>query len=276
MGLIAAAFGAAPRTGTVALIASLSHILSHSLFKSLLFLSVGAVIHLTGERNLERYSRNNPQRNPRPWLLAFFAVGALSIAGFPPFNGFVSKTLIGSLFKTSPLLGTALRLSAAGTAASMIKLSGMFRWRRKPRNAPIATHPDVRTPQLSYWCICSLSLLVLLCLAAGVTPHFMTAQVFAPSVGASRRISSNVYTVRNLAEAAATAAAGFLLYLLVRTPGVHRTLKRLEGLHLSLDGALLLVVAAVVLFAVAGGLGGGVFRIIIEGISGLYRTPIFR
>ncbi|NIM06925.1 MAG: hypothetical protein GTN65_15190, partial [Armatimonadetes bacterium] len=68
---------------------------SHSLFKSLLFLSVGALIHLTGERNLERYNRSNPQ----PWLLAFFAVGALSISGLPPFNGFVSKTLVGSLFK---------------------------------------------------------------------------------------------------------------------------------------------------------------------------------
>ncbi|UCF96560.1 MAG: hypothetical protein JSV89_15470 [Spirochaetaceae bacterium] len=256
MGLIAAAFGAASQAGTSALIASLAHILSHSLFKSLLFLSVGSLIHLTGERNLERYDRSNP----RPWLLAFFAVGALSISGLPPFNGFVSKTLVSSLFKTSPLLATALRLTAVGTAASMIKLSGMFRWSRKSGNTSISAHTPAGNLRMSPWCICALSLLALLCLAGGLAPRFMTEMVIAPAVGAARSSPQSIYTTRHLAEAAATAAVGGMLYLLVRTSFVRRMLKMLRGLRLSLDSALLLVVVAVLLFAAAGGVFGGFLR----------------
>ncbi len=300
MGLIATAYGAAARLGTTALTASLAHILSHSLFKSLLFLSVGAVIHLGGRRDLGDSSR----ANPRPWLIAFFAVGALSIVGLPPLNGFVSKTLVGSLFKGAGVLGIAIRLTAVGTAASMIKLSALFRGpgrrrgeRRaagKPKTAPLPadavpraavaaapagpagtpqTRPAVKPPGpfLSPFCIAALVLLALLCLAGGVFPRLMRGRWGAPAgAGAGRpavqaaseppaaaaalpaayRIT--FYTPRHLLEAVAAAGLGALLYLLVRSRSGGRAAAAIRGLRLSLDGALLLVAAAVLLFTVLG------------------------
>lgn len=252
MGLIAAAYGAASRAGSGALVASLAHILSHSMFKSLLFLSVGAVIHVTGQRDLEKCSRSSSP----PWLLIFFLAGAFSISGLPPFNGFVSKTLISSLFKTEPVLATALRLTAVGTAASMIKLSGMFRWSGK---RSISLGSEGEKPRLSPFCIASLSVLTLLCLAGGVLPRLVLENLIVPAVGLSKvgaqtgSLYGSIYTARHLAESLAYAALGGIVYLFVRSPFGGRALRRLRRLRLSLDGALLLVVAAVVMFAVLGG-----------------------
>ncbi len=286
MGLIAAAYGAAARLGPPALIASLAHILSHSLFKSLLFLSVGAVIHLGGRRDLGDSSR----ANPRPWLISFFLVGALAIAGLPPLNGFVSKTLVGSLFKGAGALGIAIRLTAVGTAASMIKLSALFRGpggcrgeradAGKPKTGPspadtvppaaaaaptgpvAASAPPPaekpRGPRLSPFCIAALALLAFLCLAGGVFPRLVLGRLVAPAVagaGASAVVpaaSVPLYTWGHLLEAIAAAGLGGLLYLLVRSRAGSRAAAALRRVRLSLDGALLLVAAAVLLFTVLG------------------------
>jgi formate hydrogenlyase subunit 3/multisubunit Na+/H+ antiporter MnhD subunit len=263
MGLITAAFGAAAGGGSAGLIASLAHVLSHSLFKSLLFLSVGAAIHLTGERDLQRSGNSSPP----PWLMIFFLVGALSISGLPPTGGYVSKTLVVSLFKTSPLLSAALRLTAVGTAASMLKLSGMFRRSRTaspPAAAAVTTTGTVAAaaepgrPALSPFCLIALTLLALLCLAGGVAPRFLMQSLVVAAVGNPTDRFPSVYTARHLIESGIYAALAVGLYLLARTRRASRVLKGIRELRLSLDGALLLVVAAVIVFAVLGSILGGV------------------
>ncbi|HUI73005.1 MAG TPA: NADH-quinone oxidoreductase subunit L [Spirochaetia bacterium] len=67
------------------------HLFSHSLFKALLFLGAGAVIHSTGTRDM-RAMGGLAQR--MPVTCAVFVVGALALAGIPPVNGFWSKELI--------------------------------------------------------------------------------------------------------------------------------------------------------------------------------------
>jgi formate hydrogenlyase subunit 3/multisubunit Na+/H+ antiporter MnhD subunit len=256
MGLITAAFGAAAGASSAGLAASLAHILSHSLFKSLLFLSVGAAIHLTGKRDLECRSTNPP-----PWLMPFFLVGAFSISGLPPTGGYVSKTLVISLFKSSPLLAAALRLTAIGTAASMLKLSGMF---RRSRSEPLPEYGVTVEPgrsTLSPFCLIALSLLALLCLAGGMAPRFLIGSLIVPAVGTPEVRFLSVYTARHLIESGIYAALAVGLYLLTRTRRARSVLKGIRELHLSLDGALLLVVAAVVLFTVLGIiLGGGFYK----------------
>jgi formate hydrogenlyase subunit 3/multisubunit Na+/H+ antiporter MnhD subunit len=248
MGLITAAFGAAAGAGSAGLTASLAHIISHSQFKSLLFLSVGAAIHMTGKRNLQQRGTVSPP----PWLMPFFLVGALSISGLPPFNGYVSKTLIVSLFKASPLLGTALRLTAIGTAASMLKLSGMFRRSRMEPLPATGTAAQSGRPDLSPLCLIALSLLALLCLAGGLAPRFLMQSLVVPAVGTPEARFHSVYTARHLIESGIHAALAVGLYLLARTSTARIMLRWIKGLRLSLDGSLLLVVVAVVLFAVLG------------------------
>jgi multicomponent Na+:H+ antiporter subunit D len=184
--------------------------------------------------------------------MPFFLVGALSISGLPPFNGYVSKTLIVSLFKASPLLGTALRLTAIGTAASMLKLSGMFR-RSATEPLPAAgTVAQSGRSHLSPFCLIALSLLALLCLAGGLAPRFLMHSLVFPAVGAPQAQFPSVYTARHLIESGIYAALAVGLYLLARTGRARIVLRWIKGRHLSLDGSLLLVVAAVVLFAVLG------------------------
>jgi formate hydrogenlyase subunit 3/multisubunit Na+/H+ antiporter MnhD subunit len=67
------------------------HVLNHALFKSLLFLGVGAVQHATGTRELDRLG--GLARGMRT-TAALFTLGAAAIAGLPPLNGFVSEWLV--------------------------------------------------------------------------------------------------------------------------------------------------------------------------------------
>jgi len=72
-------------------IAGLFHMFNHSSFKSLLFLSSGSIEHSTGTKNLRRLGGLGTKL---PVTSSSTAVGALSISGIPPFNGFFSKMLI--------------------------------------------------------------------------------------------------------------------------------------------------------------------------------------
>ncbi len=77
--------------GAIALMASLYHTINHAVFKGLLFLTAGSVIYRTGSRDLD-YLGGLAKAMPITALTAL--VGALSIAGMPPLNGFVSKWMI--------------------------------------------------------------------------------------------------------------------------------------------------------------------------------------
>ncbi|MEA1913183.1 MAG: monovalent cation/H+ antiporter subunit D family protein [candidate division WOR-3 bacterium] len=73
------------------IIGALFHLLNHAGFKSLLFLSSGAIEGETGTRNL---SELGGLREKMPVTSASSVVGSLSISGVPPFNGFWSKLII--------------------------------------------------------------------------------------------------------------------------------------------------------------------------------------
>ncbi|MBU5613188.1 proton-conducting transporter transmembrane domain-containing protein [Geomonas azotofigens] len=94
MGLGMALIGA--NQGWEALIAlgaagALLHVINHALFKALLFLSAGSVIHATGTREIDLLGGVG-RRMPKTAL--FFLAGAVAICGLPPLNGFVSELMI--------------------------------------------------------------------------------------------------------------------------------------------------------------------------------------
>jgi hypothetical protein len=122
-----------------------------------------------------------------------------------------------------------------------------------PRTAAAAAKPG--RPALSPFCLIALSLLAFLCLAGGAAPRLLIGSLVAPAVGTPEARLPSVYTAGHLIESGIYAALAVGLYLLARTRSV---LKGIRELRLSLDGALLLVVAAVVLFAVLGSILGGV------------------
>src|SRR5690606_41341906 len=78
--------------GVGGVLAAQFHLLSHAVFKALLFLGAGAVIHALGTRDMRRMGGLGKEM---PLVRAVFVVGALALAGIPPiFNGFWSKDMI--------------------------------------------------------------------------------------------------------------------------------------------------------------------------------------
>lgn len=88
--LVAAADGNAP-WGRIALGGALLHVWNHGLFKALLFLGAGSVLHATGTREM---SRLGGLWRAMPWTAGCFILGAAAIAGLPPLNGFISEWLV--------------------------------------------------------------------------------------------------------------------------------------------------------------------------------------
>ena len=106
-----------------------AHVFNHILYKGLLFMTAGVVIYRTGEESLKKLGG---LAREMPLTAGAFVVAALSIAGFPGFNGFVSKGIIidGAhyTFGRGPLplgeFGTLewlLLLGGVGTFMSFIK-----------------------------------------------------------------------------------------------------------------------------------------------------------
>lgn len=102
----------------LALTAMLYHALNHAFFKGLLFTGAGAVLHATGEGNMDRLGGLMRAMPRTAWLTL---VGALAIAGLPPLNGFVSEWLLLQAFLltpglTQPYLNMVIPVAAASVA----------------------------------------------------------------------------------------------------------------------------------------------------------------
>jgi hydrogenase-4 component B len=103
--LVASASGNAA-WGQLALAGGLLHVWNHGLFKALLFLGAGSVLHATGTREM---SRLGGLWRAMPWTAGCFTLGAIAISGLPPLNGFISEWLV--------YLGLFDAVSARGSAA---------------------------------------------------------------------------------------------------------------------------------------------------------------
>ena len=94
--------------GTLGLAGAMFHMLNHSAFKGLLFLTAGEVLHATGTVRMELLGGLQQRM---PLVGAAFGIGAVSIACFPPFNGFAGEFVLAlSLLDGSSLPGVEQQL----------------------------------------------------------------------------------------------------------------------------------------------------------------------
>ena len=95
----------------IALVASMLHALNHSFFKGLLFMGVGSVVYSTHTKDMEKLGG---LVKLMPWTSFLFLIGAISISGLPPFNGFVSEWLVlQALLSSSQIPSTIMQISIA-------------------------------------------------------------------------------------------------------------------------------------------------------------------
>ncbi len=109
--------------GVLGLVAALYHILSHALFKGLLFLGAGAIAHACHEYDLNNMGgliRRMPQ------TAVFFLIGCLAISGLPPLNGFVSEWLTFQAALQAPALESGVLRSLIPIAAAVLALSAVL------------------------------------------------------------------------------------------------------------------------------------------------------
>lgn len=100
--------------------AGIFHLFTHAWFKALLFLGAGSVIHATGYQFVEQLGGLG---RVMPITSATFTVGALALAGIPPFAGFWSKEeILTSLVEGQPVLFVVLLLATFLTAFYIFRL----------------------------------------------------------------------------------------------------------------------------------------------------------
>jgi hydrogenase-4 component B len=170
--MLARAYGRG-ELATVAVAASLVHVLNHAAFKALLFLTAGSVVMRTGTRRLEHFGG---LLRRMPWTGVCFLVGVVAIAGLPPLNGFVSEWLTfqalllgfavtpGFTRLIHPLSAALLALTSALVAACFVKVTGISLL-ALPRSAGAEAAREVPPAMLL-----PQAALALLCLALGLLP----------------------------------------------------------------------------------------------------------
>jgi len=122
LGIGAGALGVAyghPLIAVLGFAGAALHTLNHALFKSLLFLGAGSVIHATGTREIDRLGGLGRHM---PATAATFLVGSAAIVGLPPLNGFVSEWVVYQSLLRGASAGGAVQL--AGLAAVVLALIG--------------------------------------------------------------------------------------------------------------------------------------------------------
>jgi multicomponent Na+:H+ antiporter subunit D len=93
---------------------SVSHAFAHILYKGLLFMGAGAVIHMTGKRKLTELGG---LYKTMPITLCLYMIGGFAISAFPLFSGFVTKSMVvsGAAYDHRPMVSLLLTMASAGT-----------------------------------------------------------------------------------------------------------------------------------------------------------------
>jgi hydrogenase-4 component B len=181
IGIILMGFGASlmflktghPLLATLALIAGLYHTINHAVFKGLLFLGAGAVLHATHTRDMEHMG-GLAKRMPQTAFC--FLIGAVAISALPPLNGFVSEwltyqSLLEGFGTTDSLLrlmfpigGALLALTSALAAACFVKAFGIT-FLAQPRSEAAAQAHEAPVTMLL-----GQGVLVAVCVFLGLCP----------------------------------------------------------------------------------------------------------
>ena len=155
------------------LFGGLFHLFNHAAFKSLLFLSSGSIEQQAGTRLLKEMG-GLARRMP---VTSFCCrIGALSIAGVPPFNGFFSKLIIiiALAWAGYPVLAGLAVLVALMTLLSFIKVQ------RYALEGEVAGKSAAAHEAPASMCVAML-ILAAICVTSGLAIIWLREYLFTPA-----------------------------------------------------------------------------------------------
>jgi multicomponent Na+:H+ antiporter subunit D len=263
-GLLVTGFASRTDSGVAG---AMYHLVNHGLFKALLFLCAGAIVHMTGVTLL---SEMGGMARKQPLLTAAFTVGCAAIAGVPPLNGYSSLGLIHDGLRGQPVVYVCALLAQVVTVAALGRAAYLAFYRRR-------SEPYEQFDKLHAGMRISLITLGAGCIVFGVGAAVFIRKVAAPaasvllhperyagavlSSGARLphvEVSFEFVSTETVVTAAAEIVVGLLLAVwAIRTDLPARGLRWLRRLHTgsvndyAAFSALGLAVSAVVLLASA-------------------------
>ncbi|WP_439135948.1 monovalent cation/H+ antiporter subunit A [Pseudomaricurvus sp.] len=174
----------------LAAVAAVFHIINHAIFKASLFMAAGIIDHESGSRDMRKL---NGLWKYMPYTATLAIVAALSMAGVPLLNGFLSKemfftetlnqSMLGSLSWMIPLLAT---IGAAFSVAYSFRFIHDVFFNGEPVDLPKTPKEPPRYMKVP------VEILVALCLLVGIFPAYVVGDLL--SVASAAVISDGLPT----------------------------------------------------------------------------------
>ena len=219
-----------PHHGGLGYMASMFHLFTHAMFKALLFLGAGSIIHAVHSNEM---SAMGGLRKYMPITRWTFLIACLAIAGIPPFSGFFSKDeILAACFNYSPIMGWVMTVIAAMTAFYMFRLYYGIFWAGETPGSGSASddsHHAHHTPHESplQMTIPLIFLAVVTCVA-GFIPfgHFISSNGEAYTIHLDMTVAVTSVVIALLSIGLAT-----FMYKGERQPVADALAKRFKKLH---------------------------------------------
>ena len=211
-----------PHTGGLGYMASLFHLFTHAMFKALLFLGAGSIIHAVHSNEM---SAMGGLRKYMPVTHVTFLIACLAIAGIYPFSGFFSKDeILAACFAFNPVMGWGMTAIAGLTAFYMFRLYYGIFWGKE--NTQL--HQEHKPHESPLTMTVPLVVLAIVTCFAGFIPF----GEFVSSNGTAYHIHIDT-TVACISICVAVVAIGLATWMFAREkqPVADHLAERFSGLH---------------------------------------------
>lgn len=208
--------------GSLGYMASMFHLFTHAMFKALLFLGAGCIIHAVHSNEM---SAMGGLRKYMPITHITFLIACLAISGIPPFSGFFSKDeILSACFAYSPFMGWIMTAIAAMTAFYMFRLYFGIFWGTENKQIHAEHTPHEAPLTMTF----PLMFLAVVTCVAGFIPfgHFVSADGQAYDIHLDWNVAGTSIVIAVGAIALAT-----YIYMGERQPVAEAAAEKLQKLH---------------------------------------------
>jgi multicomponent Na+:H+ antiporter subunit D len=181
---------------------AVSHAFSHILYKALLFMGAGVVLHTTGKSKLTDLGGLGKKQPVTFWL---YMVAAFSISGFPLFNGFISKSMTVAAAGAEHHYWSMflMTLAAVGTFLSVGLKLPYFTWFSKEKPAAL----KIEKPPINMHI--GMAIVAFFCILYGIFPGMLYKLLPNP-------VQWNPFTMHHLVETVQILVFTFIAFWLLR------------------------------------------------------------